>query len=209
MRVVVPFAAAAPKTRLGPALSAAERVEFSRVLLADVLGAIDDTDRQPPVTVLSTEPVDVDASVSVDDRPLSDAVNAVFEDRVAGGDEAVAVVMSDLALATPAALDRLFGADGDVVLAPGRGGGTNAVVSRHPGFRVDYHGASIRDHRRAAGAVGADLTEVDSYRLGIDVDEPEDLAEVLLHGRGAAPTWLRERGFELDVSGGRVSVARE
>lgn len=198
MRTLVPFSATRPKTRLGPVLDDDERAAFARVMLADVLAAL--PERADPV-VVATDAVGADAPVEVDDRPLTAAVN----DRL---DPPTAVVMSDLALATTDALGRLFDADGDVVLAPGLGGGTNALVVRHPGFHVDYHDASVRDHRRIAREVGADLTEVDSFRLATDVDEPGDLAEVLLHGTGGAPEWLRERGVELDVTDGRVGVSR-
>jgi 2-phospho-L-lactate guanylyltransferase len=202
MRVVVPFSGTDPKTRLAPVLSADERREFARSMLDDVLGALDALDVEPEI--LATESVALERPVTVDDRPLDPAVNDVL----AASDEPVAVVMSDLALATPTALDRLLGAEGDVVLAPGRGGGTNAFVSRHPGFRVDYHDASIRDHRRIASGLGATVAEVDSYRLGTDVDEPADLAEVLLHGEGRAVDWLRDAGFELTTADGRTTVER-
>lgn len=204
MRVVVPFAATAPKTRLDSVLTETERVAFARAMLTDVLDALTDTERRVDVTVLATASVDVDVSVSVDERPLTAAVNAVL----GAADGPVAVVMADLALATPPALARLFDAEDDVVLVPGRGGGTNALLARHPEFRVDYHGASIRDHRRAAADVGASVGEVDSFRLSTDVDERADLAEVLLHSDGAASQWLRNAGFELDVTDGRVSVVR-
>ena len=203
MRVVVPFSGTEPKTRLAPVLSADERREFARAMLEDVLSALDAVDADPEV--LATESIDLDRPVTVDDRPLDPAVNDVLAD----SDEAVAIVMSDLALATPAALDRLFAAEGDVVLAPGRGGGTNAFVARHPAFRVDYHDASIRDHRRVAEEVGATVTEIDSYRLGTDVDEPADLAEVLLHSEGRAADWLRDMGFEVVIADGRTTVERE
>jgi 2-phospho-L-lactate guanylyltransferase len=146
-------------------------------------------------------------------------VNAALDARLRAGSESdadgppdpVAVAMADLALATPAALGRLFaaGRDADVAVAPGRGGGTNAFVASHPDFRVDYHGASYLDHREIADEIGASFAAVDSHRLGTDVDEPDDLAEVLIHGEGRAAGWLREAGFALDASEGRVAVVRE
>ncbi|MCU4801243.1 2-phospho-L-lactate guanylyltransferase [Halobacteria archaeon HArc-gm2] len=202
MRTVVPFAVSEPKTRLASVLSPDERREFARAMLDDVLAALRALDRDPEV--LATERVDVDAPVTVDDRPLDPAVNDVLETT----DGPVAVVMADLALATPDALDRLFEPDADVVLAPGRGGGTNAFVARHPAFRVDYHDASIRDHRRIAAELTDDVVEVDSFRLATDVDDPSDLAEVLLHGEGEAADWLEARGFELSLDDGRVGVSR-
>ena len=213
MRVVVPFGAERPKTRLSPVLDADERRAFARAMVRDVLDALASTGHDP--TVVATAPVDCDAPVEVDERPLTEAVN----DRLPGGagDDAaaeddrpdpVAVVMADLALATPAALERLFAPDADVVLAPGRGGGTNALVVRHPGFRVDYHGASIRDHRAIARDVGASTATVDSFRLATDIDEPGDLVEVLLHADGRAAAWLREAGFAVTATDGRVEATR-
>jgi len=204
MRVVVPFSASEPKTRLSDVLAPDERRAFARAMLADVLAALDSTDADP--TVLATAPVDCTVPVTVDDRPLTEAVDARLPSDP--DDDPVAVVMADLALATPGALERLFDADGDVVLAPGRGGGTNALVSRHPEFAVDYHGVSVRDHREAAARIGADLGVVDSFRLATDVDEAPDLVEVLLHGEGEAAAWLREAGFSLSTTGGRVDVRR-
>ena len=205
MHVVVPFGAVEPKTRLAPVLTGDERREFARVMLDDVLDALEATGVAPEL--LSTGPVDLDreVSITVDDRPLDPAIDELL----ATTDDTVAVVMSDLALATPGALDRLFDTSGDVVLAPGRGGGTNAFVARHPEFRVDYHGASIRDHRGIAAGIGAEVTEIDSYRLGTDVDAPVDLPEVLLHGEGRSAEWLADAGFELSVEDGRVTVARD
>lgn len=212
MRIVVPYAGRDPKSRLASRLDESERTSFSRAMLHDVLGAVERAGHDP--TVLATESVSVsDAAVVVDDRPLTPAVNGVLADFEASGafDDGgeIGVMMADLALATPDAVGRLADAEGDVVVAPGRGGGTNALVVRHPEFRVDYHGASYRDHRRIAEEVGASVGVVDSMRLSTDVDEPSDLAEVLLHGRGESRRWLVDAGFELDASGGRVGVSRE
>ncbi|OYR74499.1 MULTISPECIES: 2-phospho-L-lactate guanylyltransferase [Halorubrum] len=215
MEVIVPFSTDRPKSRLSSVLAPEERVAFARAMLDDVLDAVAGAGGEP--RVLATDAVDLDRPVTVDDRPLTDAVNGALDTRLGADDESdsppepTAVVMADLALATPATLDRLFaaGRDADVAVAPGRGGGTNAFVASHPEFRVDYHGASYLDHREIAAAVGAAFETVDSHRLGTDVDEPADLAEVLIHGEGRAATWLREAGFALDASEGRVSVVRE
>ena len=200
MRVVVPFAPSDPKTRLGSLFDAEEREAFARRMLDDVCLAIRAAGYEPEL--LSTEPIEVAGStVVVDDRPLSDAVNAVLE-------PPMAIVMGDLALATADVVDRFLRTPGDVVVAPGRGGGTNALVVRHDDFTVDYHGCSYRDHVRIAEEAGATVVEFDSHRLGTDVDEPDDLAEVLIHGQGQSAAWLIEHGVELSVAEGRVGVER-
>ncbi|WP_266078717.1 2-phospho-L-lactate guanylyltransferase [Haladaptatus caseinilyticus] len=202
MQVVVPFSASDPKTRLADTLGPDERREFSMAMLEDVLSAIRATGHEP--RVLTTSPTDVDAPQTVDSRPLTPAVNDML-----GENDATAIVMADLALATPNALERLFSTAGDVVLAPGRGGGTNALVSRHDEFRVDYHGTSYLDHCRIANDAGASVAEVDSHRLATDVDESADIAEVLMHSDGSARDWLRGAGFSLSVTDGRVEAGRD
>lgn len=204
MHVVVPFSADRPKTRLADELSAAERRDFSEAMLSDVLDALEGVDREFDVTVLATGPVDTggDVAVEIDDRPLTTAVN----DRL---DRApTAVVMADLALATPEPLADLLDSEADLAIAAGLGGGTNAFLARDPAFYVDYHGASYRDHLEIAREEGLSVREVDSRLLAVDIDEPADLAELLLHGKGAATDWLVDAGFELDVGGGRVEVIR-
>jgi 2-phospho-L-lactate guanylyltransferase len=206
MQFVVPFAAERPKTRLADVLGQAERRGFARAMLRDVLDAIRGAGHEPQV--LATAPVSVAAPVTVDERPLSEAVNARIEATVAERGSPLGVAMADLALATPAAVGRLCSSTGGVVIAPGRGGGTNALVVTEPSFRVDYHGISFRDHVRAADEAGAAVARVDSMRLATDVDEPPDLVEVLLHADGRACDWLREAGFELAVQDGRATVRR-
>lgn len=201
MRVVIPFDATNPKSRLADVLNPAERREFSDAMLRDVIDAVEATGRTPEV--VSTAPIDLAVPTTVDDRQLTPLVDGII-DRGAP----VAVVMADLALATPDALRRLFSADGDVVIAPGRHAGTNALVVRDPAFRVDFHGASFRDHLERARAVGASVREIDSFRLSTDVDDPDDLLEVLVHGDGEAAAWLRTAGFRIDTEQGDPRAVR-
>lgn len=199
-------------------------------MLADVLDTVRGAGGDPIVlaTIDLPEPVaaEIQTPTIVDDRPLSAAVDAHLE--VGGTDEDVdpgargsepaqtavdgtAVVMSDLALATPHALRGTFDAPdgGEVAAAPGLGGGTNVLVVRHPDFSPDYHGTSFRDHRAGAETVGATFHTVDSFRLAVDVDGPDDLPEVLLHGRGRSADWLADAGFEVVVTDGRARVERD
>ncbi|MDZ7731338.1 MAG: 2-phospho-L-lactate guanylyltransferase [Natrialbaceae archaeon] len=201
MHVVVPYEAGSPKTRLEPLLDAGERSRLARAMLDDVLSAVEAADGSPHV--LATAPLELECPVTVDDSPLSKAVNTVLAER---SGEPTAIVMADLALATAPALERLFRTAGPVVLAPGRGGGTNAMVVREPTFRVDFHGCSYRDHLQ--GLSTGEPTTLDSYRLGTDIDEPADLPEVFIHSDGATRETLESIGFSLAVGEGRVTLER-
>lgn len=201
MQVVVPYSPVDPNTRLEPVLTRSERRAFARVMLGDVLAAIEAAVGTP--TILSPEPLDgVSAPVSVDARPLSAAVNAILQ-------PPMAVIMADLPLLTPTTVERALAESGPVVIGPGRGGGTNLLVVRDDGFSVDFHGNSLADHRRLATEAGLPFAEIDSYRVSTDIDEPPDLVEVLLHGEGEAPEWLRANGFELRITAGRVALHRQ
>jgi 2-phospho-L-lactate guanylyltransferase len=204
MRTVIPFDATDPKGRLSPVLDLEERRAFADAMLQDVLAALSETPLEP--TVVATQPLDIEvpAPVRVDDRPLDPLVNGAI-----GDGTPVSVVMADLPLSDPDVLDRLVAPSADVVLAPGRGGGTNAMVVRDPAFSVDYHGASFRDHREIARDRGLSLATVDSMRLATDIDEPEDLLEVLLHGTGRARQWLVDAGFRIETREGRPVASRD
>lgn len=207
MRLVVPVSGSDPKTRLAAVLSPDERRDFTEAMLADVVDAVTAAGHEPEV--ISTAPLNCAVPVTVDDRGLDPLINDLLASTVTDGEGTLAVVMADLPLVTRESIERLLAPETGVVLAPGLGGGTNAFVCRHPEFRVDYHGASIRDHRENARDVGASVTEVDSRRLATDIDEPGDLAEVLLHSDGAAADWLTDAGFNLSLTDGRVTVRRE
>lgn len=201
MQVLIPYTPVDPKSRLAPVLSRDERQSFARAMLEDVVRAVEAAGHEP--NILSDSPLsDPPANEMVDERSLSDAVNAMLE-------PPMAVVMADLPLITRDVVDSAFDHQGDIVIGPGRGGGTNLLVVRDDRFAVDYHGASLRDHRRIAADSGLTVREFDSHRVSTDIDEPADLVEVLFHGTGKAERWLRERGFGIRATGGRVDIHRD
>jgi 2-phospho-L-lactate guanylyltransferase len=202
MKAYVPFSPEDPKTRLSSLMTDEERAEFVRACLDDVVEALEATEAEP--VVLSTESLDTDHDTVVRDEPLTPAVNSVLSE----AETPVAVVVADLPLVTPEALERLFAPDSDFVVAPGRGGGTNAFVTRLPGFRVDYHGTSFIDHAESARGLGAEVHVVDSFRLSTDADEPDDIVEVLLHGKGRAAGFVRDRFELIEDEQNRVTTGR-
>jgi 2-phospho-L-lactate guanylyltransferase len=115
--------------------------------------------------------------------------------------------MADLALLTERDVVGILNCEGDVVLCPGRGGGTNMILIRSPKFRTCYHELSFPKHLAFALQAGLEVSIYESFRAGCDIDEPEDLAEVLLHGRGRSKNVLEGMGFALSENG-RAGLCR-
>ncbi|NLX48865.1 MAG: 2-phospho-L-lactate guanylyltransferase [Methanospirillum sp.] len=201
---VIPFRPVDPKTRLSNLLSRREREDFAGAMLADVTAAVRGAGLEP--LILSTHPFEwPDTLVRVADGGLSNAINGLLPEL----EGPVVVIMADLPLVTPDTVRRLVGSVAECAIAPGRGGGTNALLIRDPAhFRVDYYQCSFQKHLSAAKASGLSVEVIDSFRLYLDLDEEEDLVDLLIHGEGRARDCLCGLGFSLAVTRGRVGIVR-
>ena len=167
------------KSRLAESLDPAERADLVRELLAHVLTVVKEA-AVGPITVVSSEPLQLNGVPRFDDRglPWNEALAAGMEEAGAGaggGDHRCrpAVAYSEdvraLVMATP---------ECGVAIARARDGGTNAVSMRPPGRVTTHFGepGSAAVHERAAWTAGADAHVLDCPGLAFDVDTPEDLA---------------------------------
>ena len=210
LSAIVPFKPVNPKTRLSCVLSQNERETFAEQMLSDIINVLLEAGCTP--TILSTHPCEFhdpedfrETKVLVDSSGLNDALNSLLETIR----EPVIIIMADLPLVTVEAVKLLMDSPYDVVIAPGRGGGTNALLIRDPSlFRVNYYGASYMKHRRIALEQGLSVGVVDSFRLFTDVDEKEDLVELLIHGTGRSRVFLEMLGFSILIEKGRMGVER-
>lgn len=68
-----------------------------------------------------------------------------------------------------------------VVIVPSRDGtGTNAILRRPPTLFPSHFGTgSFAKHLAEAEAAGAAVESIESERIGLDIDEPDDITEVL------------------------------
>lgn len=202
--MVIPFKNQGVKSRLASDLSTKERRLLSFAMLKDVLDAVSGHGR---VTILSRPGLNiVDVGYDVDIQEsglgLNDALNALIaEEASLGWPLDILICMADLALLTENEVAGILNCRGDVALCPGRGGGTNMILIRSPKFRTCYRGLSFPKHVAYARQTGLEVSVFESFRAGCDIDEPEDLAEVLLHGRGRSKGVLEEMGFILSEKG--------
>jgi 2-phospho-L-lactate/phosphoenolpyruvate guanylyltransferase len=200
VHIIVPFKLNGAKSRLSPVLMPEERMNLAFAMLKDVLNAVSGFGN---VTILSRpgfkkEDLVQDVDLLVSDLELNDALNAFIEEKAdQGWPSDIFIVMADLALLTKDVVKGILDTEGDVVLSPGRGGGTNMILIRSPKFRTCYRGLSFPKNVDFALKAGLNAAIYESFRAGCDIDEPEDLAEVLLHGQGETKSVLESMDFIL------------
>ncbi|ADB57130.1 2-phospho-L-lactate guanylyltransferase [Archaeoglobus profundus] len=176
MLVLIPFKPVNPKTRLSKVMRKNERENFARCMLLDVLDALSSFDCD--IKIISTHPFKIESyDVVVDSRELDDAINSRIEGETA-------VIMSDIPLINSRILRRFFESEGDVVIAPGRKGGTNMIIIRDRKFKVRYYYCSFLRHLEFAKSLDLKCTVFDSFYASVDIDTPDDLLELMIHGEG-------------------------
>ncbi len=133
-------------------------------------------------------------AVREDTRDLNDALNALLADEI----EPVLIVMADIPLLLPATINEIIAHAEEVVIVPGRKGGTNALFLRNPSaFSVSYYGTSFVKHRERAQRLHVSCAIHDSFFVSTDIDEVDDLIELLIHGTGHSAAYLRRIGVQL------------
>jgi len=212
MRAVIPFKRRHAKSRLSPLLSEKEREEFAFAMLRDVIEALTTSGCFDVIDVLSTSIIDVNnANVVLTQKGLNEALNEYLQKMESHSiQQAVMIIMADIPLVSPDNIKDIVSSPADIVIAPGRMGGTNVLFIKHPSrFNVDYYGASFLKHCDIASRNRLRLEVFDSFNLSTDIDEIQDLAELLIHGKGYAAEYLRNKGFSIVIKEGRVGVKRE
>ncbi len=199
---VIPFRQLNPKSRLSLFLNRKEREELAFFMLIDVLKTVFNSGVRDVVILLQSEEKIEEmqrklkpAKLQVDTRDLNTAINDVLNDLI--NSSPVAVIVSDLPLLNEKILRKFLQEEGDVVIAPGRRGGTNMLLVRKP-FRTSYHYGSFVKHVSTARFMNLKLKIFDSFFAGCDVDTPDDLLEVLLHAPDSnTGKYLKKLGFRV------------
>jgi len=189
---------AAVKSRLAAALPRDAVEALTLAMLGDVVEALRSSGRVDRVVVVTPDPDVGEAARArgaearvADDPGLNDALDAAAS-ALAGREDALLVVLGDVAGARARELARLFealaelGATG-AVLAPARDGGTAALLRRPPGAIASCFGAdSAKAHRAAAEGKSVAFRELPLPSLAIDLDRLDD-ARALLASDAPAP----------------------
>jgi 2-phospho-L-lactate guanylyltransferase len=182
------------KQRLMRVLSPAERRDLARAMLADVLRALGGA-RLDRVWVVTREPEVVALARSFGAEPLAERENRGHTAAVAtaqaaavrAGADAFLTIPGDVPCVTADEIRVLVGTLGPapaVVLVPSRSRlGTNGALLAPPtAMRLRFGEPSFDSHLAAARALRLEPKIVSLSGLGLDVDDPDDLAALLAAG---------------------------
>lgn len=205
MKAVIPYKKASAKSRLSPVLTREEREEFVELMLNQVIDTLKEAGIGT-IDILSPSTYGLEnmtkANVLLDKSDLNEALNRYLKQ----AEEPVIIVMADLPLLSSKHVKEITSTKKDVCVVPGKGGGTNSLFIKNPSrYTVRYYGSSFLTHCSIAEETGQSVEVYDSLFAGTDIDEPEDLVELLIHGSGAAKEYISKK-FRLEMSRGRVRL---
>lgn len=186
------------KSRLAGVLSPAQRAGLSSRLLAQTLHLAAAADCFAGLVVVSRDPAALALAAQLDAHPLTENVPdlnaALLQARAwveAAGAPALAILPADLPRLRAEDLRLLvatFAEADEVVIAPSRDGGTNALLLALPArFDFAFGRDSYRQHRLRAAEAGCRVRTLCIETLRFDLDAPADLAE--LEADPAADFW--------------------
>ncbi|NPE30382.1 2-phospho-L-lactate guanylyltransferase [Methanococcoides sp. SA1] len=206
MRAVIPYKNENAKSRLSPILSKEEREDFVELMLKDVIKALADAE-VVNIDILTTSaegiPKDFNGNVIIKEPGLNDSINEYLQN----ANEPILIIMADLPLVTGDHIRKIASFSEDVVIVPGKGGGTNILFIQHPNeFTVKYHDCSFISHCKITGDLDKSIHIFDSFLASTDIDEPHDIVELMLHGKGQAKEYAEKR-FGSETGKGRVKIS--
>ena len=184
------------KTRLAPVLEPLERAALTLAMLEDALDATlalpgwESWVVSPDDAVLEVAARRGARAVVEETATLPAAIHQVETDALGLGADALAVLLPDIPLVTPAALTRAVHTLGPAVIAPALDEvGTNLLLRRPPDVVPAAFGPdSYRRHLQAAAELDIPVSVVERRELGFDLDAPDDILTVLEAGRRTR-TW--------------------
>lgn len=183
---------AAAKTRLGDSVSDDDRRALGTGMLDDVLASLSRCERLGRVVVVSGEPAARGAAEASgaewiddpEDAGHREAARLGVQDALSAGDDCAALLPGDCPLLDAGELDLAIGAmrAGVAGVIPDRhGSGTNGLLLAPPDAIAPAFGAGSRErHLELARRSGVEPRVVEISSLALDLDTPEDLAELRL-----------------------------
>jgi 2-phospho-L-lactate guanylyltransferase len=204
----------AAKQRLAAILDQPARTELAQTMLLDVVTALAGWTRRPTCALVTSDPYAVDLARQHDFEIIPDpanpgetgAIEMATRLCVERGIDSTLVIPADIPLIQASELDQILAhapVEGSVLAPAADGRGTNAILRRPADlFPLRFGNDSFKPHLAAAQATGKPCIVLQLASIGVDVDNPEDLQQLLAH-RGETLTQSLLRQWAVD---GRLLV---
>ncbi|MCI5866943.1 MAG: 2-phospho-L-lactate guanylyltransferase [Methanosphaera sp.] len=182
------------KTRLSPFLSEDERKNLLKCMLKDIVKNITGVVEEIIITSKDSEVLDFGCDLNLTtfmehehsgnylNCALLDCINfAKCEFEYCD----IVIVPADIPLITRSNIEYIKDHDVyDFIIAPSRGGGTNMLYFKGKyDFIPKFGEFSFFKHIDEAEDLGCRVNVYDSFFLSLDINTPQDLGELLLHGK--------------------------
>jgi len=179
------------KQRLSPLLSQAERLALAEAMLQDVLTALDACSHREHVALVSGDARAHDLARQYafgiiddpDDPGETGAIEMATRAAIERGAAFTLVLPADIPLITAAEVHQIFAAappEGSVLAPSASGRGSNAVFRRPANlFPLRFGNDSFLPHLAAARATDKRVEVLRLAGIGVDIDEPADLPDLL------------------------------
>ena len=199
------------KTRLSPTLTPLERENLLKSMLIDVIGVL--KQKVSDVVVISSDEdvlefVDNIGVVTLKEMGTTDLNGALMQavkwcSKLV---DQVLIVPSDVPLMKVEHVDKIIkmGETADMVIAPAKGGGTNALLCPVDNIEMKFGECSFFKHLKEAESHKWPYAVFDSFYMSLDVNTAEDLGEIMLHGTDTETrNFLKTSGLEVLANHGR------
>ena len=206
------------KTRLSPKLTPLERGNLLKAMLKDVIGVLNGSVDNIIVISSDEDVLNFVNELGVEtfkEKGVTDLNGALTQaiQQCSNFCTNVFIVPSDVPLIKKSHVKEILNRsqDSDVVIAPSKGGGTNALLCP-TSFCMKFGDYSFFEHIDEAKLRGLSCSIYDSFYLSLDVNTAEDLGEIMLHGKGTnARDYLKKVQLKVRSNHGseRLDVSRE
>lgn len=180
------------KTRLSPFLSEEERCNLLKCMLKDIIQTLKN-ENVNDIIITSKDHEVLEYAMSLDLKIYEESVyesnhlnNALIETikHIKSKDKHtnIMIIPADIPLISQENIKYIKSNFKNFIIAPSRGGGTNLLYISEHKFTPEFGEFSFFKHKKQAENENIQVNIYDSFFLSLDINTPEDLGELLLHG---------------------------